>query len=55
MNTIMMYVVFSQARETALHVCARYDQPEVLSYLCAAGARLNLQDNVSLSGKNTMC
>jgi len=36
-----------QAKETALHVCARYDQPEVLSHLCAEGAELNLPDNVS--------
>ena len=45
---VVLLFEFPQARETALHVCARYDQPEVLSYLCEAGAQLNLPDNVSL-------
>ena len=36
-----------QAGETALHVCARYDQPEVLSFLCQARAMLDIPDNVS--------
>lgn len=44
---VMVMILLFQAKETALHVCARYDQPEVLAFLCQAGVELNLPDNVS--------